>query len=229
MSYRFGNVTLTLGARYSALRRNYPQSPHPLEDTYLSPTHLSELCPLCFHREQHDNRLCIGSIDGNFQHRRMKRAAMDSFDEIETPMFTYSRKAPTELPAPVPEKDTKTNTCTHFFNALNEKPPSMKGYDETGLLGMVCRHGSPLRYLNLYEGERMESTYTLLKDVVLQTPYDTQWGLMYDVGCRFQQWLQRRDAELSARMTVRTSTCICGGGVLNKLTDQTQCLPCICP
>jgi len=49
----------------------------------------------------------------------MKRAAMDIFDEIETPMFTYLRKAPTKLPAPVPEKDTKTNTCTYFFNTLN--------------------------------------------------------------------------------------------------------------
>ncbi|KAF8451450.1 hypothetical protein BGX38DRAFT_1071313, partial [Terfezia claveryi] len=67
---------------------------------------------------------------------------------------------------------------------------------------MVCRHGSPLRYLNLYQGERMELTYTLLKDVVAQTPHATQWGLMYDVGYRFHQWLQRRDMALSAQMTV---------------------------
>lgn len=98
---------------------------------------------------------------------------------------------------------TTISDCGHFFAAAAEKPASMKEYDETGVFGIVCRHGSPLRYINLYQGERMMYAYGLLKEVMSKTERPAMhWGLMYDIGCRFEKWLHKVDPDMASKITV---------------------------
>ena len=118
---------------------------------------MCELCPACFIQLDNPNDLYrrrIISVDGNFQHCRMKRAAPDSFDVVDTPMFINF--ASSEVCGQDVGNDEFISSCTHFFVAATEKPKTMTEYDETGLIGVVCRHGTPLRYMNMYQGERME-------------------------------------------------------------------------
>lgn len=180
----------------------------------LAPSDLNELCPACFERNDGDfERLAMISIDGNFQHRRLRRAAPDSFHEAVTPMFGLGTKTGRDV---VCDKSEGVDGCSHFFVAAAEKPRTMKEYDETGLLGVVCRHGHPLRYQNMYQGERFITTYSGLLQVVDAASPDLRWGLMYDVACRFSKWLAREDPILAHKCTVRHLPCIIVGGCVAK-------------
>lgn len=99
---------------------------------------LEEQCPSCFYRPYLDNSPVIVCIDGNFQHRRLKNVAKTSFHQYERQMFV---DVPAEMVATVntapPIKEE--SLCANHFTATS-KPQSMKCYDETGLLAMVCRY-----------------------------------------------------------------------------------------
>ncbi|KAK6532604.1 hypothetical protein TWF281_006786 [Arthrobotrys megalospora] len=86
----------------------------------------------------------------------------------------------------------------------------MRFYDETGLLGIVCRHGIPFRYLNMRTGERSANALFLIRHITTlarstvyadnqQVPF-TDLRLMYDIGCRFQAYVLKEDARLHSIM-----------------------------
>ena len=62
---------------------------------------------------------------------------------------------------------------------------SLKNFDQTGLMGMVCRHGCPLRYLNMYTGERARHGISLLKGLLAAKPLITHINCCYDISCIF--------------------------------------------
>lgn len=62
---------------------------------------------------------------------------------------------------------------------------SLKNFDETGLMGMVCRHGCPLRYLNMYTGERARHGISLLKGLLAAKSSITEINCCYDISCIF--------------------------------------------
>lgn len=144
------------------------------------------------------------SIDGNFQYSRMKNAAPNNYHKVETPMFPfgYDKRTIAQSDNPTLPNVDSIEDCGHFFNAAQEKPKSMKDYDETGLLGAVCWHRTSLRYINTYQEERMEQCYQLLKSVVGLEEQDAQWGMMYDIGCRFVKWSDARDADILSGIKV---------------------------
>ena len=118
----------------------------------------ADLCPACFNRGANDFGACVFSIDGNFQHKRFHFRQKRSI-----PSSNQERYNTSAMFVSVVGNDRDGNEmlesrrygCSHSFVAAENtpKPETMKGLDETGLMEAVCRHGHPLRYLNLYAGE----------------------------------------------------------------------------
>ena len=105
-----------------------------------------------------------------------------------------------------PKWDTKS--CGRQFqaakaqntNSVRSKPLSYERKDETGLMGAVCRHDIPLRYLNMFEGERYDCTLTLVKEVLSAAPLTSKPFLLYDIACKFIPHFRRVDPSWFERL-----------------------------
>ena len=102
-----------------------------------------------------------------------------------------------ELPAII--DTSQGSSCENQFKATrgwesksgnSKELKSLQPFDETGVMGMVCRHGCPLRYLNMYTGERARHAITLLRSLVELNPQITQIRCCYDVACIFSSTVQ---------------------------------------
>ena len=161
---------------------------------------LASLCPACFYRSDKDVLPCVFSIDGNFQHSRRKWISADRESvPYKRELFISDDYAQVNLDSSILENN---GGCNHAFVAasMETKPKSMTNLDETGVMGSVCRHDIPLRYLNLFTGERSSSTIALIKSVVEQCPINTPIHVQYDIACKFQRSLQFGDPTLHKRI-----------------------------
>ena len=161
---------------------------------------LASLCPACFHRPEKDDSPYIFSIDGNFQHLRRKWISAGRESSSYTPeLFIPDDSAQVNLDG---QNLENTGGCNHTFvaSSMESKPRSMTSLDETGIMGAVCRHDIPLRYLNLFTGERSSSSISLIKSIVDQCPVNTSIHVQYDIACKFQRSLQLADPILHQRV-----------------------------
>jgi Kyakuja-Dileera-Zisupton transposase len=101
--------------------------------------------------------------------------------------------------------------CPHIFAAdrgnvhsgfKHEKPRTMKPFDETGCVGMICRHDIPLRIGDLFRGENQETILLVLRSVARQLPTDAKIYFQYDLACKFSSFLQISDPELAGRTSI---------------------------
>lgn len=167
----------------------------------LSPSQYCNICPACFHRSGEDcNELLILSVDGVFSHRRLKLASnrAEGFEDIPTYLFHTPDRS---LEERVENYTEPLLNCDSNFRAAN-KPKTMKQFDETGMMGIACRHGHGVRYQDMYEGERYKYALNLFRTVVRGNPTLKAFALIYDIGCRFDPFLQHVDPELSKTTTV---------------------------
>lgn len=74
--------------------------------------------------------------------------------------------------------------------------------EETGLLASVCRHGIPLRLLDIYSsGERYADVVKLIEATIEVGPKTIDnWIVTYDIGCRLSPYLQNRKPELLSKI-----------------------------
>jgi hypothetical protein len=102
----------------------------------------------------------------------------------------------------------ETKACGRQFQAAKTqkadptrlKPPSYEKKDETGLMGAVCRHDIPLRYLNMFEGERYDCTLTLVKEILSAAPLHSKPFLLYDIACKFIPYFSQVDPSWFKRL-----------------------------
>ncbi len=147
-----------------------------------------DLCPACFFRKDEGNSAAVFSIDGNFQHRRYNFAGRGEKNSSRTALFVNEDHSAAIVP-----NHLSSQGCSHYFAASDAapKPSSMANLDETGLMGAVCRHGHPLRYLNMYAGERSASTVSIVREVIANLPQHSVTPIMqYDIACKFSRSLQ---------------------------------------
>ncbi|KAH9809035.1 hypothetical protein DFH28DRAFT_1086991 [Melampsora americana] len=134
----------------------------------LSLTPLDQLamnCPRCFvplqpneDPDECDYQFCA---DGNFQHRR-HLAASPEFEEqeIETPPLFLGAGKLNEWKERVDKKGVDkgpVDPCTASHTAASDRRgvSTWKGCDETGLIGLVCRHDHVLKFVNVVQsGEK---------------------------------------------------------------------------
>jgi hypothetical protein len=113
------------------------------------------------------------------------------------------------LPHSIYMLSTNHNGCPHAFAAdkgnttqvhKHEKPPSMRCFDETGLVAFVCRHGTPLRMGDLWRGENFETVWMVWRSVIDELPKQAKVFLQYDLACKFEPYI-KRDPELAERLS----------------------------
>ena len=154
----------------------------------------------------------IFSVDGNIQHRRMKKRNTASQSSLSAPLFIINGTPAEEWDLLYGENPSIEGSCSHTFHAV-DKPTTMQYYDETGLLGGVCRHGIPLRYINMKVGERYSWMLFLVRSITASAKvpidghehYFTNYGLLYDIGCKFQAYVKRADPELYLHTKIRVN------------------------
>jgi hypothetical protein len=159
-----------------------------------APEDLSNCCPACFDFSHHPADHSAGiTIDGNFQHLRLKNRGLGSYESFKPRKFvSYGVK---DLSSPQEEAADEAG-CNNRFQATGGwgkvlNTSSKKHLDESGLMGMTCFHGIPLRYLNIHgTGERQAHGAALLKHIL---EYDSEMKvrLCYDVSCVFVPALER--------------------------------------
>lgn len=96
-------------------------------------------CPCCFYRiSDSDKSPAIIAIDGNMQQNRLNHVANTNFASSDTPLFIEVPDNMREtLDGSLP--DNGSSLCSHNFRA-SAKPQTLKCFDETGLLLVVCRY-----------------------------------------------------------------------------------------
>lgn len=181
------------------------------------PGKLEDLCPACFYRQPDDKGPVYLAIDGNFQHKRFAHVSrnqpVDDWGQVFVP-------TPDKLSAPWMEacRDTRKDDdcrgeidedpgCHHRHAAAvssgRPKPKSMIKFDETGLMGIDCKHDVGIRYLNLYGGEDRGSTLHLFRSTARDLAPGTPIFLFYDIACKFAGYLKRVDPDLAIQTTPR--------------------------
>lgn len=159
---------------------------------------LANICPPCFDFSSFPADQTVSmSVDGNMQHGRFKDVNPCEFEVLPTKLFVDNGKRDFALASErrAGEKSGNESACGHLFKATKEWSkvddggsgaiPGAKNFDEKGLVGLVCLHGTSLRYLNIFTGERQTHVTTLLQNVLLELPDIKMLRLCYDVACVF--------------------------------------------
>ncbi|KAH9815483.1 hypothetical protein DFH28DRAFT_1126225 [Melampsora americana] len=167
---------------------------------------LASNCPRCFGsflgNDEKDEPDYIVCVDGNFQHRR-HTAASREYEERKTSypsLFMDPRKVAQWAPGPSRKnKDIDVpDTCTaqHTAAADHRGASTWKGCDETGLIGMACRHDHILQFVNVVKsGEKQYYVLALLDEILEHTSKasdrPTQLGILYDIGCTLEKSIKK--------------------------------------
>ncbi|KIJ26859.1 hypothetical protein M422DRAFT_82689, partial [Sphaerobolus stellatus SS14] len=80
--------------------------------------------------------------------------------------------------------------CEKSFIAAQKKiaKASSKHFADTGLMGLLCRHGRLLCVVNLTSaGEKQFYAFALLEWLFQQLPDDWHIGLLYDIACQIDR------------------------------------------
>jgi len=169
---------------------------------------LARRCPPCFQRLMQSN--CsqwegeasevldlIVCLDGNFQHKRRKRADACK-EDLQERLIMLPRQTvqamETYVDSKVPSVKSKEQGCLSDYKAANEdaiKATSV-AFDITGLMLLSCRHDVPLFACDIYTpGERQFYQLALLKAL-----FDcignrvNKIGVLYDIACTSDKYIK---------------------------------------
>ncbi|KAH9455142.1 hypothetical protein Pst134EA_022621 [Puccinia striiformis f. sp. tritici] len=183
----------------------------------------SGTCPGCFGPSSRTgiyrlnsvaNRLNI-SFDGNFQQRHQKAAGQNAVAMKIPDMFTQ----PADLDRVkeyianqerVHKINKKADKCaaSHKAGNDNRNETTWKACDDTGLMGACCRHDSVIYLTNIEgTGENRALPLVILERIIHTIEADRPIGVLYDLVCSLDKFIQLRDIwpESRGRLSFRTS------------------------
>ncbi|KAJ7439184.1 hypothetical protein B0H11DRAFT_1934777 [Mycena galericulata] len=82
------------------------------------------------------------------------------------------------------------NDCESSFKAADEKceKASTKFFDDTGIMGLLCRHDRVLWLVNMHTaGEKQYYVLVLLESLFQHLPADIRVGVLYDIACQLHR------------------------------------------
>ncbi|KAH9822566.1 hypothetical protein DFH28DRAFT_1181288 [Melampsora americana] len=184
---------------------------------------LAGICPQCFGPGvsklplgEPDHIICM---DGNFQHRRHLAASIENGGIISPSLFLPPEdveslrqelsRTPRHGQGKVPWHDAEVDSCTARHTAADDVrgKSHWKGCDETGLMGMGCRHDQCLKFISIIQsGEKNIYPLALLNWLLRATEVKEEGGevhgslaLLYDIGCTLQKGIVKRNQFPEAR------------------------------
>ncbi|KAI6013514.1 hypothetical protein EDC04DRAFT_2904681 [Pisolithus marmoratus] len=173
---------------------------------------LIQRCPACFGGVLFGTSLDKGgdihvAMDGNFHHRH-RRSAGDSPSFYEPSYFLPKAQVDTigrriAQARRHPSKRTKSivpdeaiDQCEASYEAADgqKQKASTDGFDDTGLMALICRHDIPLFFANIdTPGEQQKYSVTLIDHLFSLLPPQANVVVLYDVGCVLARSLCRFD------------------------------------
>ncbi|CAB4482642.1 unnamed protein product [Rhizophagus irregularis] len=161
-------------------------------------------CPACPQPNEKNAKIIV-ALDGNFQLRRLKCAGNDINDQLVKDQFIIKQKQFDEWMITHDSsrnKSTKNQetACDSYFKAADQARSNIKSkhLDDTGLFGSTCRHGIPLKFINLKGiGERFSLAECLLYQ--LQDTFNESsqsFVVLYDIACSFHAHINKSESAL---------------------------------
>ncbi|SCZ90170.1 BZ3500_MvSof-1268-A1-R1_Chr1-3g01817 [Microbotryum saponariae] len=176
---------------------------------------LSDKCPACYgstRLNQAHHRVEVQhlvALDGNFQHSRDTSAKYDP--QESTPALFLGEDELESMKEICDGGDSKKSekACADSWKAANGGATQIsRGKSDTGLVACVCRHDIALKMVNLYQsGEKRYYGLSLLQHISNQLPSDDTLGVLYDVACNLDGYMQSRGIlpDLFLRLKFATS------------------------
>ncbi|KAH9816965.1 hypothetical protein DFH28DRAFT_1220476 [Melampsora americana] len=177
---------------------------------------LSSNCPRCFGpsaaiedmkadvEERMDEPHYIVCFDGNYQQRRHLAASKEYEDiTIRYPSLFLDPKFVDEWkPGAVQNRglDEPLDPCSAQHTTADDKrnASTFKGSDESGLVGMACRHDHCLGFVNVVQsGEKAHFVHALLANILSKTDEPEgnpkRLGILYDIGCHLEKGIKKHN------------------------------------
>ena len=85
--------------------------------------------------------------------------------------------------------DEAINQCESSYEAADGKKQKalMEGFDNTGLMCLICRHDIPLFFTNIDSpGEQQKYSIALIEHLFSLLPSEATVCVFYDIGCVIQ-------------------------------------------
>ncbi|KAE8217801.1 hypothetical protein CF319_g8190 [Tilletia indica] len=132
----------------------------------------------------------IVCLDGNFQHKRVK--AKDAVRQMpRSPSYFLSQRqleaARIRFENPSVSEGPRTGCSSEVRAAIDGAVKTSKvDFDIGGVVGMTCRHGSPLILVDVRaSGEKHYYAFALIEALLEACGSDLQsLGICYDIGCK---------------------------------------------
>ncbi|RHZ88257.1 hypothetical protein Glove_24g30 [Diversispora epigaea] len=171
-------------------------------DNYLHDLHNDQLnkfkCPACPQPHESDAKVTI-AFDANFQLTRYKSAGKDFSSQLINNQFLKPHNEYVEFERSKASTNSskkllnQLNGCDSHFKASEQKTKKNDKWDDSGLFGCTCRHGIPIRFINLRDmTERYNLTECLLEEIIKKYPFQTQtFNVMYDIACNFHNHVKK--------------------------------------
>ncbi|KAI5985803.1 hypothetical protein EDC04DRAFT_2873645 [Pisolithus marmoratus] len=146
---------------------------------------LTQQCLACFSSVLFGTSLDKGgdihvAMDGNFHHCH-RHSAGDSPSFYE-PSYFLPKAQRTKSIVP----DEAINQCEASYEAMDgqKQKASTDGFDNTGLMVLICRHDIPLFFANIdTPGKQQKYSVTLIDHLFSLLPPQANIVVLYDVGC----------------------------------------------
>ncbi|KAH9462420.1 hypothetical protein Pst134EB_006313 [Puccinia striiformis f. sp. tritici] len=154
-------------------------------------------------------------LDANFQHRHHSKAGNND-RPIDTPRIFIPPSKFTEMKAAIQAKEIamtspgQADRCADSHKAADDKrnESTWKGCDDTGLMGLCCRHDAAIYMGNIFKsGEQRCLPVTMINELLTQCEADRPIGILYDIGCSLDKYMGAREllAEHRPRLSFGTS------------------------
>ncbi|KAL9937003.1 hypothetical protein V8E36_004238, partial [Tilletia maclaganii] len=201
-------------ARCSAQVPSAASLPKPVDTPVLGEDHLAaslrELaarCPACFGGLQRSNAVpatttdaqvsptsgppqLIVCLDGNFQHKRRRKRDAVWRNPLPPDFFLSDQQvahAREQFERNTVELGPDTGCGSHVKAAIDKMVKTTLGnFDIGGVIGMTCRHGSPLLFADVRDsGEAHYYAFALLQHLIAACGANLRsLGICYDIGCK---------------------------------------------
>ncbi|GES96263.1 hypothetical protein GLOIN_2v1886648 [Rhizophagus clarus] len=178
-------------------------------------------CPACplldttlkLLQPEEKNSKVIIALDANFQLKRMKSAGSDIGERLIDELFILNQnkyddwaqssiniRSSSNNINNILGKNYQTSVCNNHFKAADQTRANIKSnyLNDTGIFGSTCRHGIPLKFINLKEiGERFSLAKFLLLDLQnLFNEDSSTFIVLYDIACRLHSYVERNESSL---------------------------------
>ncbi|KAL9938796.1 hypothetical protein V8E36_002515, partial [Tilletia maclaganii] len=156
---------------------------------------LAARCPACFGGQdgpaKRQEPQVIVCLDGNFQHKRWRKE--DGVIRSQIPPSYFASEV--QLTKAKQEFDESAGAgpatgCGSYVKAALDGVGSQKGslgpFDITGVVGMTCRHGTPLILVDVIDAAEGHHYAYALTQLLLEACGSrlTSLGICYDIGCK---------------------------------------------